>query len=205
MINIIFISLFFFSLFLCNWNVHGLMTINGKMSNRYRYLTKLMDSKALGVIEEAVLTKNVEKQEVVKALQKLEQSYKGKPVSETAIKGQWEFVFTNSNLAQEAGFLIGGYLAGYFPSPEVINFNDNGIITLKGGLFSRYQGESRIVLSKPLTLEYVFKDFKIGPIGQNGMAEILRGYQFIYVGDTNGIAVSKILPSGAYAILKRRK
>ena len=195
----------------CRWDVtNGLVTaIIAKSSDRCgRYPTKLYVGSIeapLGVIEAAVQTRNIEKQEVVKALQTLERNYKDKPVAETAIKGRWEFIFTNSVLAQEAGFLFGGYLGGYFPTKEVITFNENGIITLKGGLFSRFQGESTIVSSRPLTLEYVFQDFKIGPIGQDGMAKKLRGYQFIYVGDINGIAVSRILPSGAYAILKRCK
>lgn len=191
--------------------INAAMTIksstSGYNSRQHRVSWRLlcMNSKetALGIVEAAVQTRNIDKQEVVRALQMLERSYKDKPIPETAIKGQWELVFTNSALAQEAGFLLGGYLGGYFPTREVINFNDNGIITLKGGFLSRYQGESKIVSSRPLILEYVFKDFKIGPIGQDGMAQKVRGYQFIYIGDVNGITVTRILPSGSYAILKR--
>ena len=52
-----------------------------------------------------------------------------------------------------------------------------------------------------MTVEYVFKHFKVGPIGQDGMAELDRAYQFIYADET--MIVARVLPVGALALLKK--
>ena len=140
---------------------------------------------------------------MVKAVQTIERTYKAKPAIESSTKGKWQLVFTNNPNAFESGFLLGGFLDGYFGSKEEVVFCDKGKITLKGGLLSpgRYQGDSEFISSKPLTLEYIFKDFKVGLIGQDGMGQITRQYRFLYVDER--MAVTRILPSGACAILKK--
>lgn len=155
---------------------------------------------SIETLQLALKTGAVDRAEVIKAAQELEKKKQKIPVE--AIGGKWQLVFTNSQTPFESGFLIGGALNGYFASKEVITFCDeNELITLNGSFFSRYQGPSAITSKNPLTVEYVFKHFKVGPIGQDGMAELDRAYQFIYADET--MIVARVLPVGALALLKK--
>lgn len=161
----------------------------------------------LATLNEAIRTKNVDRAEVIKAVQALETEIKLAPTTVSEIEGRWEFIFTNSKTSQEAGFLLGGFLNGYFGTKEVVTFLDDNneiIHSVIGGL-GRYKGESKVVSEKgsPLEIEYVYQDFKVAGIGQNGMGLLERGYKFVYVGED--LAVTRILPSGACAVLKKIK
>mmetsp|Transcript_5919 Transcript_5919/g.6038 ORF Transcript_5919/g.6038 Transcript_5919/m.6038 type:complete len:208 (-) Transcript_5919:467-1090(-) len=177
-------------------------------SSKLRTLTALSSATsdaALVTLKEAIRTKNVDRSEVIKAVQALETETKFAPTTASAIAGKWEFIFTNSKTPQEAGFLLGGFLNGYFGTKEVVTFcDDNSEIShvVIGGL-GRYKGASKVVSmsNSPLVLDYVYQDFKVAGIGQNGMAMLERSYIFVYVGDD--LAVTRILPSGACAVLKK--
>ena len=155
----------------------------------------------LDTIKLVVDKKNVERTDVIRAVQLLEHKGTTTNFSGEDMNGKWECVFTNAPNAFEGGFLVGGVINGYFVTKEVLEIDlSRSTIELQGPLWSRYKGSCNLTADKN-GIEYQFKDFKVGPIGQDGMGILDRSYNFIHL--DGSLAVARIGPTRALAILKK--
>ena len=151
-------------------------------------------------IELAVEKRNVARTQVILAVQEIEKhTKKWGSVKEEDVDGRFELVFTNAPNAFEGGFLIGGSINGYFGIKEILVIDlKKGDILLEGPLWSRYKGKCSFSRG---SIDYAFDDFKVGPIGQEGMGYIQRRYSFSYL--ERGIALARAEPTGAMVVMKK--
>ena len=177
----------------------GVHSFDASAALRSRSRRSLAMTTPIGTVQLAVEKRNVERTEVIRALQEIERKAKTGSVREEDLNGRFDLVFTNAPNAFEGGFLVGGSINGYFGMKETLCIDlKKKIIILEGPLWSRYKGKCSYNKGG---IDYTFEDFKVGPIGQDGMGVIDRRYSFFSFQE--GLALARIEPSGALAVLKK--
>lgn len=148
----------------------------------------------LGVLARAAETKDVERGDIISSFRRVEQQSTG-DIDPSVLKGKWELIFSSIPGGAANGFVLGGFFNGYFAIKETVDFFALTLESPIGG----FTGPSQVASTNPLVIEYEYKEFKFGPIGQEVPPNV-RSYTFVYVND--GLAIARIDTGGA-VILKQ--
>ena len=151
--------------------------------------------KFLEILSAAADTREVDRKIVIDSINRLEKMNSKVNLDPKLLEGKWELIFSSIPGGAANGFLIGGFFNGYFAIKEVIDFYAFTLTSPLGG----FKGPSRIVSKSPLIIEYEYREFRIGPIGQEVPSNI-RNYKFIYL--NKAIAIARISSGGATLLKK---
>lgn len=136
----------------------------------------------------------IPKEDAICAIDELEESLKKDQVDQNLILGsKWQLIF--SSLLND----------GYFPISEICDFSDNKFSLIsfwKNIPLGSFEGESKVVSQKPLTIAFQNSFYSLGPF-KFKVPPKPRSYKFILANED--IAVARSLPSGGGTILKRVK
>ena len=152
-------------------------------------------NKFLEILSAAANTREVDRKTVIDSINRLEKINSKINVDPKLLEGRWELIFSSIPGGAANGFLIGGFFNGYFSIKEVIDFYAFTLTSPLGG----FKGPSRVASKSPLIIEYEYREFRIGPIGQEVPSNI-RNYKFIYV--NKDIAIARISSGGATLLKK---
>jgi hypothetical protein len=159
-----------------------------------------MKAENIAILRQAANTRDVERRAVIDNIRELEtqsQSGKAKLIDPASVEGNWQLVFSSIPGGAANGFLVGGFFDGYFSLKEVVDFYECSLKTNLGS----FRGPPSVVTSTaPLEIEFVYTQFKVGPIPGQEVPPNVRSYRFIYVDDE--IAVARTSAGGA-TLLKR--
>ena len=141
------------------------------------------------ILKKATLTRAVEKEVVIVAVEELQRKNKEMKIPKQVIVGEWELVFSS---------LIG---AGYFPIKELCDFNGFTLKSSWGPLpLGGFVGSSRVISEKPLIVEFENEAYVLGPL-RIGVPAKTRNYRFLYADADIAVAISS---SGGSTLLKKR-
>lgn len=151
----------------------------------------------IAILHQAAELQNIERAQVINSILLLEKKSTTFEMEPDSLRGRWKLVFTSIPGGAANGFLIGGFFDGYFAISEVV---DLYACSLDTNFLSGFRGPpSKVVSKSPLVIEYLYTNFKVGPI-LNEIPPNVRSFSFIYVDDVIAVARTS---TGAATLLRR--